>query len=89
MRVTPCSNYLIAYHTISCHQDTHCTLEVQIHERRVDWMERIGTPKMKVSDSLSCDWLTLGYSPRTAGSKPRNDASNERNGTDADNEDEG
>ena len=52
-------------------------------------MERIGTLKMKVSDSLSCDWLTLGYSPRTAGSKPRNDASNERNGTDADNEDEG
>ena len=87
MGVSPYSNYLIAYHTIGCHQDTHHALEVQIHEMitRVDWMERLGSLKIGVSP---CSNLpdSLSYSSRSAGYKPRNDS---LNGTNRDTEDEG
>ena len=44
---------------------------------------------MKVSDSLSYDWLSSGHSSRFAGSNPRNDTSSGLDRTDLDTKDEG
>ena len=82
------SPYLLAYR---CHQDTHHTLQIQIHQTtpRVDGIEQIGILNMKVSDSLSYDWLSSGHLSRFAGSNPRNDTSSGLDRTDLDTKDEG